>query len=450
MIDLKPIHRIFGKTTIWLFVLALVVRLAFFAAFAIHKGTWNFIIPGGDAYDYLQIGKNLVAGNGFSDSPNAPFHPNGNWPPLIPFLVGLLGRGEVVIFLLSQIIVASLSVIILYRLGCRVFGQKVSFCAALLFALDPLSAYYSTTLLSETWFTFLFLLTLLYAVKFSKTPRYLIILLAGVFLGLATLTRVVSFLFPLLIIFMIFLQIKSAWRKKIIASVVLCFAFIIVLTPWLWRNYKVFGSISLASAPAYNWYWYNTRQFYAYQKGISQEEAKKQFRQWKEQAVLNHPQWRNEMLLQPFYLNTSWEIIKPNFVSYAGFHFVNTAAVFLNSGVGDIQTAWTGREIDVNLTAYVLRGWRGITELFQTHPVILLEKTGLVLLYGIMIGGLFLGLGNQLESRYYLFLLLTILYFGLVAGAAAGPRFRVPVEPIILLLFVKSASLLWEKMHFKD
>ncbi|MEK9181286.1 MAG: glycosyltransferase family 39 protein, partial [Patescibacteria group bacterium] len=405
-------------------------------------------------------------------SEHAPFEPNAAWPPVFPFLLGMLGSSRLWVYLIFQILIASASVAVLYKIGFLVFSRRTALLAGLVFALDPISAFWSINLLSETLFTFLFLLSLYFLIKFWKEGSNGVVFFSALFLGLATLTRVVTSLFPAIILVFCLFAAGMPGKRKLAAILIFAAVFIATLSPWLARNQRVFESFSLSYIPTYNWYWYNARQFYAYKNHLSQSEAKTIFLQWREEAVADNPKLDNHLKLQPFYAQKAFQIIAQDPAGYLRLHLTNTAAVFLSTGWDDMALAWTGRDSDVNLTG-VLQGG-GIGQLFIKHPGLALEKVMLLIFYLAILLGAILSLklkrapfypvrecpatgrgahfphtnmGFNAPHKfsngvYFLFFLAIFAFFGLSVGAGASARFRLPVQPLLILVFIESIFML--------
>lgn len=436
------------KSLIILFCVALLVRVLFFLIFAIHEGTPNFVLPGGDSYHYLAIGKNLASGHGYSQALEPPYVPNSDRSPFLPFLLAAVTgflKFPIAVHLGLQILIGSLSVIVLYWLGKRIFTEQIAMAAALFYALDPFVSWSSILLLTETWFTFFLLLSLWTLIRFWQEGAIRSALWSGAILGLATLTRAVSVFYSLIVIVAIGFLRRQSWQTRLLGALSFVVIFGLVLSPWVIRNYKTFGVASLSSVPAYNWYWYNAREFYTLKHHLSESQGKTVFLQWREEALNDNPALNNELRLQSFYLRKAFSVIREDFPGYLRFHMINTLAVYLNSGWDNLRYLWDKGGSDTNFTALLASGWPGVVEVLKNYPGAVLEKLFLGLFYLLIVGGWFRSWITRREFGFFSFLLITVLFFGLAAGAVAEPRFRVVVEPLLWLLFVVSLSLVFPR-----
>ena len=439
------------KKILVIFVLALVVRLAFFVAFAVHEGSFNFWVGSQDSHSFINEAVNVYAGRGFSAQEQEPFAPDGIRTPVVPLILGLFVP-YFGIYVLLQIVAASLSVVLLYKIGDQLFGSKIAFWAAIIFALDPLSAFHSLTILSETWFTFFFLIGTWFFVRFWKQAaesHWKLLVLSAVFLGVTTLTRPVGIVPAFLFGLAVLLFKKLDARQRIAAALTFLAVFSLTISPWLVRNYQAFGKVGLSYIPAYNWYHFNARMIYAQQEGISKEEAKAEFRKWESAEIEKNPD-SNGFTLQSFYFKKALEVIKRSPLLYLFYHGVNFSAVYLSTGKEDIVKAWTKKSDNINFTAYVMRGWSGLRDLARDYPAALAGKLVLVLFYGVILAGFILSVYKRRRWQSFLFLLAATLIFGITTGAVAEPRFRVPVQGFIILMFVYSTVLIFNQGKNED
>ncbi|MDP2933685.1 MAG: glycosyltransferase family 39 protein [bacterium] len=427
------------KRIIAIFLIAIAVRLAFFVAFAWHEETFNLTLGPQDTAGFINDAKNLFSGHGFSDRGMPPFDPDGIRVPLVPVILGLFGAnfGLYVIF---QILVASFSAVLVSLVGREVFGAKAGFVAALLLAIDPFSAYHSIVILSETWFTFLVMAALYCLARFFRSApgrvltdwRWLVA--GGIVGGLVALTRPTGMVIAGVLALILFLNFNLSFRRRLLWGMIFILLAAAVVSPWLWRNHDRFGVAGLSYIPAYNWYYFNARVFYARKHNIGNAQAESLFRSWeREEQKINGE--KNGFAMQPFYLQKTWEVISPYWPQYLVFHGLNTAAVFLGSSFDDIQKGWTKSSNDVNLTSLLLQGPKGWLEVAKDYPQLLAAKVTGALLYFFVL----LNIAFAAKARRQVFWLAVLsalaLALALTTGAAAEPRFRVPVQPLVLLLF---------------
>ncbi len=238
------------------FVLALVVRLAlFFMYLQYNEGDFIATIRGADGY--FEISENLIAGNGYSENSAPPYVPNSLRPPAWIVLMAGIAKvfGSYLPVFIFQLLLSSVIPLIGMSLAGRVVPLQYTSIVGVLLALEPAAVYSSTMVVSETSFTFLFLLFCVFLFKYVDTRKTREIVTSGVFLGLAILVKpTVQFLpvlIPLVLLLMYRKKLSISLFKQMIYFVAVC---ALVLAPWLYRNQKTFGVLGLTSQPAYNLY----------------------------------------------------------------------------------------------------------------------------------------------------------------------------------------------------
>ena len=205
-----------------------------------------------DAIGYDTIGWNLAQGNGFSAQNTAPYVPTMNREPIYPYFLGAIYKifghkyGFVYIF---QIFIFSLTCVLVYILARNIFGEKTAKYSAVFTALCPTLANYPSYLLTETVFAFLLCLSILAITSAAKTQRGVLFLASGAILGITVLCKVTMFLF-FFVIFLGVLLLRKDWKcffkKNIFHLTIFSFAFLTILSPWVYRNYHVFGNANIS------------------------------------------------------------------------------------------------------------------------------------------------------------------------------------------------------------
>lgn len=254
-------ERVFGfckdhKIEIAIFLLAVFVRsLLFFVNFSHNHGDLITTIRGDDGY--YEISKSLVEGTGFGriDS-NGVFIPNPLRPPVYPFFIA-----GVLYFLKSYWAVLVLQVLIgsiipvLGMYVVRKFTQvKVLVnTTGVLLALEPYAILFSFIFYTETFFIFLFFVFLLFFFDYLKDNNWRNIVWSSVFLGLAVLVKPTVQYLPIVVPFFVLWHFRKSQLKKVIKQlVVFVSVFMLMMFPWLYRNYKEFGVVGISAQPAYN------------------------------------------------------------------------------------------------------------------------------------------------------------------------------------------------------
>lgn len=183
----------------------------------------------------------------------------GVWPPGHPLLLGVglsLFGDSAAIARLVVVLISSITTALVYLLTLSLARRPAALAAAILHLLHPSLLAFSHFLWSETTFIFFLLLTVLELVRSGEASstrrRMLWIILAGLSLGLAALTRAAAL--PLLVVVPGWMVTagrgsRAAWaRAGLLLAVV-----VLVISPWQWALQKREGHfVPLSSAAPYN------------------------------------------------------------------------------------------------------------------------------------------------------------------------------------------------------
>ena len=163
------------------------------------------------------------------------FKPTAGWPPGFPFVMSLLFRAfgiHVKLALALNVALATATVILLYLVVERMLDRRSARVAAGFFAILPGPLFMTGLFLSETLFIFI-LVAFLALIVFLPDRRWTAVVL-GVAVGLAALTRGEGLLMPIIPL--------AAWwgsyprREWAIRTAVLIAAMAVTVAPWTIRN----------------------------------------------------------------------------------------------------------------------------------------------------------------------------------------------------------------------
>lgn len=199
----------------------------------------------GDALDYDRIGQNLAQGNGFSLSQSCPYiktmYREPAYPVFLALIYSIFGHNFAIVKLL-QIFIYALSCILLFYLALIVFNEKIARISSALFSIFATSANYPSYLLTETLFTCLLISVILILSLALARGRSRLFFYSGVLLGMSILCKAAMLLFFIPIFLVLYLKIKQGVLKYFM---ILLAGSLLVLTPWMARNYLEFGAFSI-------------------------------------------------------------------------------------------------------------------------------------------------------------------------------------------------------------
>jgi len=194
---------------------------------------------------YYLIGENLAQGNGFVSEPGGyiVLHRAPLYPYLLAGLYCLFGETNLLSIFFIQAGFDAGTGLLIWWIGARMFGNRIGLMAAIAYALYPLSAYYTLRLSTESMFTFV-LLSSIASLSYSlSSEKYRTFFFTGMLMGTSGLLRPFAVgLVPFLVVLLLTREIR---RLPNIAPKLIHFVlgFIIILTPWVARNYSLTGHL---------------------------------------------------------------------------------------------------------------------------------------------------------------------------------------------------------------
>ncbi len=236
----------------YLFLFAFILRLSYMMLMLGQLPLQDLMSLCPDSIRYTDLGERLLHFGIVDESTVLIFGPGYGVFLAAVFLV--VGPSPIMVVLI-QILLSSLSCLMIYRLGRELIGSKaVGYIAAMLSALSFTSVSLATILLSDTLFFFLFLWGNLAFILGSKNGQRPYFIFSGIFVGLAALTRTIGQFWPLLMIALIFVLCSRRPRqwKSFAGKVTYRRAFwapgiaMVIMLLWMGRNYVVHDTPMLA------------------------------------------------------------------------------------------------------------------------------------------------------------------------------------------------------------
>jgi len=249
----RPPRPTIPRSMMWMVLLSFVVQVA--AIGVLHQyhtrpGEDNF----GFGFEMGRVGRSIALGQGFSNPYGDNTGPSAWEPPLYPFLIGgvfkifgIYTYASAWVLLSINSLFAALTTIPVYFIAHRTFSPRVAIWSARTWAFNPYVWYWSVHWIWDTTFTPLTLaLILLVSLEMAwpnmdQRPGLRGWALFGALWGVGALAN------PTMLSFLPFCGMWI-WRQRFrrglpsLGGVVLSsFVFFLVLSPWLVRNYEVFG-----------------------------------------------------------------------------------------------------------------------------------------------------------------------------------------------------------------
>ena len=372
-----------------------------------------------DSSDYLVLSGSLVSRGTYGDG--HVFRTPG-YPTFLAFLS--IVSGSKYWFVFVQIILDMLNCILTYKLCLKALGdEKIAKVAFAFQCFSIVSISYSLLILSETLFTFVFLVFLnLYSDIFIKGGKAKQVLLMSTVYAMLIYVRAVASLYLLVPLF--FLLLKKRFKE----TAILLTTVVVLCSFWGLRNKSVANYSGFSSVSSINLYRYNACLIMAHKENKTFKE--KQLEIDKEFSGLSS---QNAIYLYAKKRGIE-EILKSPFL-YGYLHLKASLNSFAPAS-GDYLRFY-GAEIGGNGTLAVInsKGYlAGVKHYFGgSYFCLLLILPLFVMLlmaYLLTLLGFLRALQNKQNLVYYGFLAVTLFYFLFVGGSASHPRFRVPVAPV--------------------
>jgi len=443
------------KILIIIFAIALIVRLAlFFYLYTVNgPDSFNPFLQGTDQAEYGRLAVNLSENSTFSLDKNEPFSPDPSRTPIFPLFltIGYLIGGSFFIPTLLNILISVLTAIIVFEIALLISGsKKISISTAIIFSLLPYGVYLSNLIMADTLFVFLFSLFVFFFLKIikQKSIQFKIIILGAVFLGLATLVRPITQFFVLIPAVLLLFLPSIDFKKKISASLMFLMIFVIVLSPWLTRNYLHFNEFFLSSIGRYHLYASYFTPWKAYREGISRDEAHARMLVYiKAKYGLSS---LHGVETSTALANEAKKEILTHPLSYGFFHLSTVPIYFFNNDFllvlreafkVELPNVYIAQKIFTGDFGGLADSIFGLNLFFILLFLVSYLFVALKFVFGVL-GGVFYLWRDKLVA---FFSLTTILYFPLIIGSEGHARFRLPVEVFLIIFSLILISQLYNR-----
>ncbi len=180
--------------------------------------------------------------------------PNLWMPPLYAYYLycfsffGLEYQNYILLILLSQMLLASISVAVFYKINKLFFSQKISFYNSVLFSIFPIYIYASSQISSISLQVFLMMLFLYFFFQIVDKKNFSSIILFSLLSGLLMLLRGEFRIIFVISILYLFIFFKVSIKKILLIFLIT----LVTVSPYLFRNFIIFNKITLVETVGYN------------------------------------------------------------------------------------------------------------------------------------------------------------------------------------------------------
>ncbi|MDO8281257.1 MAG: glycosyltransferase family 39 protein [Thermodesulfovibrionia bacterium] len=229
-----------SRTIIFLFLISLIIRLLFLIPFYIYDIP---LITDENEYMDRAIGyEHILSDLSDSHSPSPEMRQRaygyGNWPPLHPFLLGLMAfifGKHIIVTRLLMVVLSAITTSIIYLIASRLVTTKAALAAALIHMFYVSYIAFSHYILSETTYIFFLMSSVYFALllydKQKQKNAVWYAVFSGLFLGLCGITRPAVLPFLFIIPFWLIIFLKGRKRKILLTSVFVI-SYLTILVPW--------------------------------------------------------------------------------------------------------------------------------------------------------------------------------------------------------------------------
>lgn len=196
-----------------------------------------------------RLARSIATGQGFSSPTDLPTGPSAWAPPLYPYILGgvfklfgIYSAASAWVILAFNSVFGALTCLTLYQIAGRMFGTTVARATAWTWAVFPYFIYWPVRVVWETSLTtFLLSLALLMTLRMAdEPPRPRVWIGFGLLWGVIVLTN--TAIVSLLPFCLLWLWYRSSRNPRLFIGASTCvLVAALVVSPWLVRNYEVFG-----------------------------------------------------------------------------------------------------------------------------------------------------------------------------------------------------------------
>jgi 4-amino-4-deoxy-L-arabinose transferase-like glycosyltransferase len=404
--------------------LAVAVRLVFVFTLENHL-YWP------DEIDFNNIALGLLQGNGYQSD---PFRANPVLPLFLTAVYKLFGYGYVAPRVIQSVL-GALTACIVFVLAKSLFSRRVALLAGLGVALYPSLIYISGFFYVSSVETFLLALSVYLLSLSSKKDSFLFLLLSGLVIGITALCRPASLaLLPFTVCFVLLAFAGSIFRRTLF-SVSLVFIVSLTILPWTVRNYAVYKRVIPMSTGSGLFLWRGNNE-------LAQGGSDDRYLDpgagevWTSRLQELEPHRRESVMQTYAKVRQDLKALDPAgydryllrlALVYMAEHPFRSIGLFIHK-VGTLYTAFT--PLRAENVEFISTKKRFVFSLLY-YPTLLLGAFGAV--YGMR------------EWRKYLLLYLPIIALTLGYGMlTAAARFRVPIEPYIIVFASYGASVIFD------
>ena len=437
----------YNKKIIWIVLAGLALRILVFLMLQPWTMEGEEKILRSDANGFhitaIEIKENLAFGK---KDPYVSALRTPGYPAFIALFYQIFGNNPWVV-LLIQILMDSALIILIYLFTLKLFNQSLALIASLFYSLDPIVIQYVNFLLSDILFVFLIFTSYMLLWRFVEQLKIKWLLAHVVLLAFAVYVRPIGMYLIILNggwLVLYFLKQKLPANKTIL---IYSMAFIILISPWLLRNYFKHGHIFFSTSGNYN-------SLVLYAAEVSDEAkvatANDVIKMHRNEIEKKYPEISHDNIFQIHkeYKKIALDIITAHPIAFVTSYIRGQVDMFFSTNRLTYEMI-IGNEKKIPYDAFKLirdRGPAAIIQIINDYPKSTLFYVIIILswfigTYFYAVKG-FIFLFSRNEWLKVSFLLIPILYFTILTGQAGLARFKLPIIPFYCLFI--SVGIFWK------
>ncbi|MCK4352010.1 glycosyltransferase family 39 protein [candidate division WOR-3 bacterium] len=413
-------------------------------------------IPVTDSFEYETLAKSFVERGTFPSKLSIIRTPG--YPLFIAFFYKIFGEKPHIV-VLFQILFTSLLIPLIYSFSFITKREKNLF--SIFYALNLNIALHTSQLLTEGLFMILIFMTILSFLYYLNSPTLIRLIQTSLLLALGTFTKPIGLYFSLVI--GLFLLIKKGLKNGVLPLFIFLLSFLIFLSPWYIRNYIRFDKFFFCGVASCNLTYYEAPSAIASGENISVDKARKRlYNEFDEEALDRceiHELNKDSKIALKYILKYPMPYAKLRMVG-----FLNTVLLPFSPRATLIYlTGKPFKELgvmkEVNQKVFILISHKKFKQgflLFFKERVQKLPPSGIVVMgvailyHFLLLFGVILSLRvPTLKKEQKILFIISILYFTFIPGTVGHPRFRIPIEPCLILLGVIGLASLEKSTKLK-
>lgn len=392
-----------NKKLTLIFFLALLMRMAYIAIVPPRPMTID------DSSQWNNTALHFFRGEGFLTCTEDM---DAKRPPLYPLFLAanyrVFGKENFIAVKMTQAFLGALTCCIIFGIGIILFGENVAFYSGMICAVYPPLIVYAEILQSETFYLFLLFSFMFLWYQWNDNLTVKKATINGLVLGMLNLCRGTMLYFPFFIFLLPVFSVKE--RTKIFKIILLSLISFAVIFPWTWRNYKVYKELVPICYGGAELLWFGTLP-------------------WEEQRLFgNAPSFRKAM--DEFRQNKGSISIEAYFKKKAVENIIADPLNYLKITAKKFIFFWS-QPVGQKLIA---RRSAALGNFLLIFHILLL----VLFIFGIV--------KSRLFWKKHLMVYALIFYFMILhVGTAPEPRYRLPIEPFMILFAVQAVFCFLKK-----